>query len=366
MKLAVATPFLTGMGGMERVVLEIAKHYDATVHCFEYSKHSTFPDFQTLDMDIIPLTKLPFHRVTSAIQAGMLYANMKLDNYDVINTHQCPSEWLRIRNPNVLAYIHTPNREAYDLYSWRMSKRSLPGKLAFWASIQAFRFIEERTVPRIRKILTNSLNSQTRITKYLKCQSDILHPGINPSDFTCRSYDSFFLCPSRITPEKDIRFTLEAFRTFNRVHPDWKLIIAGNLTSPSYLKQLQSNLPPNTLIETNVTDERLRELYSTCTSVVYSPLNEDFGLVPLEAMASSKPCIGKNEGGLRETIDDSSDGFLVDTPSQMASRMSYFADNPDLPPDMGEYGRKKVLEEFTWDRFFTKFDLYLNEVKNAT
>ena len=62
-------------------------------------------------------------------------------------------------------------------------------------------------------------------------------------------------------------------------------------------------------------------MYSKCTAVLYPPLNEDYGLVPLEAMASGKPIIAANEGGPKETIADNKTGILVNSAEEMANAM---------------------------------------------
>jgi glycosyltransferase involved in cell wall biosynthesis len=61
-----------------------------------------------------------------------------------------------------------------------------------------------------------------------------------------------------------------------------------------------------------IPEKRLLDLYATCKGVVYTPIDEDFGLVPVEAQASGKAVVGVNEGALRETIINGQTGFLVD------------------------------------------------------
>ncbi|MEW6722658.1 MAG: glycosyltransferase family 4 protein [Candidatus Micrarchaeota archaeon] len=374
MKLVLATPFLETKGGVERVVLKIARHFRAKIHCVRYDPQKTFEDFRKIDIEIARpsiLGKLPFgRRVASAIEAGNHFYNLKLDDYDVINAHGTPSEWVRNRNSPVLWYSHSPNREAYDLYEWRMRRRSLLQKPLFWASIQAFKFFERKTVPKIEYIFTNSKNSQGRIKKYLGRESEVLSPGVDVGKFSCRGYENFFLYPSRIAPEKDLEYAIEAFRLFrSRAGGDWRLVIAGSLSSRpehrAYFKKISAMCDGSVTIETDVSEERLLDLYSRCYAVLYAPVNEDFGLVPLEALSSSKPCIARNEGGPRETIADSKDGFLVDGVDAMARKMELLAAKPELCARMGKSGRKKAEEKFTWERFLARFGEKAGELAKA-
>ena len=89
--------------------------------------------------------------------------------------------------------------------------------------------------------------------------------------------------------------------------------------------------------------------------MLYSPVNEDFGLVPLEGMAASKPCIAINEGGPRETVINGKDGFLVDSAQEMAQRMEWLSKNEGRCEKMGREGRKKVKARFTWEAFLARF-----------
>ncbi|MBN1170314.1 glycosyltransferase, partial [Candidatus Micrarchaeota archaeon] len=88
----------------------------------------------------------------------------------------------------------------------------------------------------------------------------------------------------------------------------------------------------------------------------------DYGLVPLEAMASSKPCLAKDEGGPKETIIHGRDGFLVESIWKLAKAMEWVARNPDKAASMGKAGRIKVETDFTWEKFLKRFEEKAKEV----
>ena len=152
MRLLIVTPFLETKGGMERVVLKIAEEFKATIHCLNYEPEGTFEEFKKIEIQKHgnkTLSKLPLgRRVATAIEAGNYFYNTKFDDggYDVINAQQTPSEWIRNKNPRVIWYCHTHNREAFDLYEWRMKRRNPISKLFFQASIDSFKRFEFKTV----------------------------------------------------------------------------------------------------------------------------------------------------------------------------------------------------------------------------
>jgi glycosyltransferase involved in cell wall biosynthesis len=364
MRLVIVTPFLETKGGMERVVLKIAQHFKAKIHCMSYDPQGTFPEFSALDIETAkpgPLSKLPIgRRVLSAIDAGSHFYNAELKDYDLINAHQTPSEWIRNKNSPVLWYCYSPNREAFDLYDWRMKRRNPVSRAVFWASIQAFKAIEYQTVPKVEYIFTSCKNPQERIKRYLKRDAEVLYPGVECQKFSCRGYERFFFYPSRIVPEKELEYAISAFKLFSARQKGWKFVIAGSVSKRpehmAYLKKLQHLCTPDITIETNVSEERLLDLYSRCYATLFTPINEDYGLIPLESMAASKPCIARNEGGPRETIIDGTDGLLVNSIWDMADKIEWLAKNPDKCEAMGKAGRKKVEEKFTWELFLKRFE----------
>jgi len=397
MRLVITTPFLEMKGGMERVVLKIAQRFDAKIHCVYYEPDNTFEEFSKLDIEVAkpgPLSRIPFgKRIATAIDVGYHFYNTKLDDYDLINAHQTPAEWIRNRNRPVLWYCYSPNREAFDLYEWRMKRRNPVSKAVFWASIQAFKKLEFKVVPNIEYIFTSCKNPQARIKRYLNRESEVLYPGVEIQKFSCKGYENFFFYPSRITPEKEIEYAIESFKLFKKrataaggpkaggapgsktggesINPkpeteNWKLVIAGGLSKrpehQDYLKRLKSMCDDSISIETNISEEHLLDLYARCYAVLYTPVNEDYGLVPLEAFASSKPCIARNEGGPRETITDRQDGFLVNSVFEMSERMEQLANNSDQCKIMGKQGRKKVETSFTWDVFLNRFEEKAKEI----
>jgi glycosyltransferase involved in cell wall biosynthesis len=363
MRLLIATTSITTRGGMERIVLKIAQHFRSRVHCIHYDPEKTYPGFRDIDIVTVKgglLARLPLERrLTASMEAGDYFYNLKLDDYDVVCAVQPPSEWVRHRNSPVLWYCNSPTRGAFDLYDMQMRKRNPLSKAVFWASVQAFKRREFEVVPQIEHIFANSLNVQKRIKKYLHRDSEVLYLGVEAEKFSCKGYEDFFFYPSRIAPEKRMEYAIEAFSMFSKGRPGWKLVIAGGLSDrpehSAYLGKLKAMSPPGVSIELDVSDGRLAELYSRCAAVLYAPIQEDFGLVPLEGMASSKPCISVDEGGPRETVKDGVDGFLVGSPAQMAQRMAWIADHPDEREAMGRAGRKKVVRDFSWDRFLARF-----------
>ncbi|MCP9262316.1 Alpha-1,3/1,6-mannosyltransferase ALG2 [Dirofilaria immitis] len=111
------------------------------------------------------------------------------------------------------------------------------------------------------------------------------------------------------------------------------------------------------------TDEEKLELLRRATAVLYTPSNEHFGIVPVEAMYMECCVIALNSGGPRETIIDGETGFLVkENPNSFAEKMAELVKNKHKAVAMGIAGRKRIKSVFAMDNFVMKLENLIHEV----
>ena len=368
MKLAITQSNLTLKGGTERVVLEIAKKYKAPVYVAEYDPDNTFEGYRNVDVRVISKAIggfLPYGRISQGISYGLAFSKLDLEGqYDVINAHMAPSHWVSRKNSNVLWYCHTPLRDVYDLYDYRMSLRRWHARPVYALGIDVVRRIDQSAVKRINSIVVNSANVGARVQKYYgRDDAKVISPGIDYARYSNKDDDKFFFYPSRFSPNKRQEMAISAFGEFSRRIKGYKLVLAGPVSKDKFYSDYYKTVEAlahsvgNVNILHNIGDRELIELYSRCTAVLYPPINEDFGIVPLEAMASAKPVIAMNDGGPKETVRNA--GILVKGVSQMAAAMKRIVENPDVAQAMGRRGKELVKKEYSWAIFFKKFDAAL-------
>jgi len=375
MKLLITQSNLTLKGGAERVLLKIAQRYKAKIYTAEYNPDATFEGFRDLDVTVIGRlgpSGLSYGRVAQGLNYGLTFYNFKIkEDYDVINAHLAPSHWIRNNNPRVLWYCHTPLRDVYDLYNFRLSLKKIYQKPVYVLGAAAVRTMDRNVVKKIELVLTNSKNTQSRLLKYLKKESTVLNGGIDYKDYKHDDPERYFIYPSRISPNKRQDYAINAFRLFRRSSDkfrDYKLILVGDVSKDkfyySYYKFIErlAGDAGNVEVLTDVSDDRLRALYARSTGVLFTAINEDYGLVPLEAMASGKPIISVNEGGPRETVVDGETGFLVNNEKEMANKMRFVAEHGAVAKNLGKRGIERVRKNYSWDRFFKRFDTALERV----
>jgi glycosyltransferase involved in cell wall biosynthesis len=360
MDLIITHPNLYLKGGAELVLLKIAQKFNAKIYTYNYRPENTWSGFKDLDVNVIKdydMNSLFMLRTCNS------FYNYKIkEDYDVINAHWAPSHWIRNRNERVLWYCHSPARAFYDLYKQRQQEYRLPVRLGHAAMAGVYRKIDYKLCNQIEHICCNSLNVQHRIRNYFNRESEVISPGVDIDDFNCAEYQKYFFYPSRITPSKRIEYAIEAFNIIKKNYPGFQLVIAGGLQEKdrAYLEKIQKICPTKILI--NVPEPKMKELYANCYAVLFSGIDEDFGITPLEAMASSKPVISVNEGGPKESIVDGETGYLVNSPAEMAQKMAYLAENLSEVERLGKNGRKRVSENYTWDRFLDRFGISLNNL----
>ncbi|MCL4373510.1 MAG: glycosyltransferase family 4 protein [Candidatus Marsarchaeota archaeon] len=378
LKLIIAQANLIFKGGAERVVLKIAQHYKAKIYTAEYSKENTFEGFKDLDIEIIGKSAfaklLPYGRAAQGLNYGLSFYNFRIkDDYDVINAHIAPSHWIRNKNERVLWYCHTPLRDVYDLYDYRLSLKKSYQRPIYAMGAGAVRLIDKDVVKRIGYIVANSNNTKSRIEKYYgRHDALVLGGGVDYEMFSNEGDDRYFFYPSRISPNKRQDYAMRAFEIFKSRVKGYKLIIAGDVSKDklyydyyTYIKDLASKIGDVEII-VGASDKKLNELYARSTAVLFAAMNEDYGLVPLEAMASRKPIISVNEGGPIDTIVNGKTGYLVNSIEEMAARMEQVSEDQQLASELGRNGRRRIISKYSWKYFFSRYDKILAKAKSGS
>jgi glycosyltransferase involved in cell wall biosynthesis len=299
MKVAVFHDYFGAIGGGERVVLAIAKALDADI---------ITTDTDTLrkmdpDARVISLGPTPAVPGLKQIVASWKFRTCDFSgDYDFFIFSGNWAHYAAHRHHPNLWYCHTPVRAFYDLYDSFLQRMPFLKRQVFRLWVSVHRSFDKRAVKNVDRIVTNSRNTRERIRAFYQRESGILYPPVDTSRFRFRECGDFWLSVNRLYPEKRIELQIEAFRML----PREKLVIAGGYArgdhASFYTDRLHTNLPPNVTFVGEVPESDLIDLYAGCRGLVCTALDEDFGITPLEAMASGKPVVAADEGGFRETV----------------------------------------------------------------
>jgi phosphatidyl-myo-inositol dimannoside synthase len=170
---------------------------------------------------------------------------------------------------------------------------------------------------------------------------------------------------SRLARHKGHPYVLQALRQVIEKLPDTHYVIVGEGPYRPELDRLveQYGVGEHVTFAGRVSDEQLRAYY-TMAEVMAMPSfdipghpNEGLGLTYLEANACGTPVIGADSGGVSEVIEDGASGLLVPPRDHraLAEALLKLLQDPEYAAKLGEYGRRRVLEDFSWPQVAERF-----------
>jgi glycosyltransferase involved in cell wall biosynthesis len=316
MKIAIFHDYFGAIGGGEKLVLILAKNLNADVITTDINRES-IEKMGYSGINIISLGNTSKMPPLKQISASLLFAICDYSKrYDFFIFSGNWAYFAAKKHKPNLYYCHTPTRAFYDLYSTFLKRQPTIVSIFFRIWVHLHRPVSEYYLSHVCKIATNSRNTSKRIKKYFDRDSEIIYPPVETSKYTCKEYGDFWLSVNRLYPEKRVEMQIEAFRKM----PEEKLIIVGGYSkgdhAQSYAENVIDNLPANVKVFGEVSEIELIDLYSRCRGFICTAMDEDFGMTPVEAMASGKPVVAVNEGGFKETVIHGKTGILVEAKIQ--------------------------------------------------
>lgn len=236
------------------------------------------------------------------------------------------------------------------------------------------------------------------------CKPQVLYPTIElpdvespgrvrvPSEVAyIDGYDYVFVSLNRYERKKNIGLAIHAFHLLledvkalrdisgeytnkSKTLPRVLLVVAGGYDdrvaeNVEHHRELQAlaagcgeNVATNVVFRQSISDAERNALLTCATAILYTPANEHFGIVPLEAMSRQTPVIAVKSGGPLETVVHGITGFLCDeTPATFSAAMFQFIVDSGLSVTMGEQGRKHTQETFTFDAMVPQLEVCLQK-----
>jgi glycosyltransferase involved in cell wall biosynthesis len=361
MKIAIVHYWLLGMRGGERVVEALCRLFpDADIFTLFYEPDRVSPAIRSHQITPSFLNPLRRHYRSLLPLMPMAVEHFDLRDYDlVISSESGPAKGVitssRTRH---VCYCHSPMRYLWDLYSsyvreWTSSsiRRTLMVPLTNY-----LRLWDYATAARVDEFCANSVNVRNRIWRTYRRDSTVIYPPVAVETFYNRPEEDYYLITSELVAYKRIDDAVRCFSTNGR-----KLKIVGD--GPEF-KRLRAMAGRPIEFTGRVSEEGLRQLYASCRAVVM-PGEEDFGMVPVEAMASGKPVIALKRGGVLESVpqDIPGAGVFYDHPgpeSLQTAVWRFESMEPASPCDL-----QASVERFSEQRFAEEMQSFLFGHRNT-
>src|SRR3989344_5623106 len=331
MRTAIFHDWIDPMGGAERVVIELARAIKADIITLNLNQE-TIKNLECQDINFINLGSTIKIPPLKQLQASYLFSRADFsEKYDFFIFSGCWAVFAAKNHKPNLYYCHAPVRVFYDLYQEYKKQLSSWKRPFYMIYIPIHKSWYENSIKHADKIITNSKNTQKRVRKYLNRESIVINPPTNTNRFKYKPHKNFWFSVNRIYPHKRDEMQVEAFQKIL----DEKLIVVGGIVKgegvEKYQKNLIKNAAKNIQFRGKISDKELREIYSECKGFITTSLDEDFGITPVEAMASGKPVIATDEGGYKETIINNKTGILIKdiNPDKIARAIFTINKNPD-------------------------------------
>lgn len=313
------------IGGAERFTIDLAKALDADIVVTNYNEDIVKIYDKNRDIKFISLNKKLPPPPLYQLYGMYLFKTLKL-NYDFyVVTDDISAQFIKKDTPHIY-YMLTPRRAIYDMRDEFLSTKKFPINILYSICLNIASIYDRWFVKNyIKNIVCISHNVKNRIQKIYNRDSDVIYPSIHIENYKNLKSEGYWLSVNRVDKWKRVELQIAAFRQI----PDKNLIIVGKI-SPEF-NSVVINAPDNVIFKSNVNEEELSDLYSKCEGFITTAINEDFGITPLEAMASGKPVIATKEGGYLEIIIDESTGILVE-PSvyDIVETINTISKNPEI------------------------------------
>jgi glycosyltransferase involved in cell wall biosynthesis len=310
MRVAIIHYWLVGMRGGEKVVESLCRLYpqaDLFVHVFK--PEATSPLIRSHRVTETMIGRLPF--------AARLYKNylplmpmaleqLDLRGYDlIISSESGPAKGIVPPPGSIhICYCHSPMRYIWNMFHEYRRTSGLLKRLLMLPAAHYIRMWDALSAQRVDHFVANSDTVAKRIARYYRREAEVIAPPVAVDDFYIDPHagrDGTWLMAGELVAYKRPDLAVEAFNAMGR-----RLVVVGG---GEMLERLRRLAGPTVTVLGPQPFKRLRQLYAESFALVF-PGEEDFGIVPVEAMASGRPVLAFGRGGATETVVDGVTGLF--------------------------------------------------------
>jgi glycosyltransferase involved in cell wall biosynthesis len=384
MRFSVYHPWVYLRGGAERILVELAERsaHDWTVYTHHHDPEATFAELRGPEVvELSPRVSVrrsfgPLAHAATTITRAQLPQD---GSRGLLISSEGLGDLLLARNDlPAVAYCHTPLKILHDPATRASLKERDPRKAAALKVLGGpFQQVDRALWKRYRHVLVNSDEVRQRVLRGGLAPADrleVLHPGVDLDRYALSAEElarrdmqtqptPVFLVAGRIMWQKNVELAIDAVRALQGRGVHVKLVVAGGVDAKSeaYLAELRRlAVGLDVAFHVNPSDGELGYYYNAATALVFTAPNEDWGIVPLEAMAAGTPVLAVDSGGPSESVLHGETGWLLPNSAeafawQMQAVAASALGRPSELVRMGQACRERAAE-FCWNRFVGRID----------
>ena len=351
MKVAIIHYWLVGMRGGEKVIEALCEMYpqaDIFTHVYvpemvseRIRRHRIIPTF----INSLPRAAKMYKTYLPLMPLAL--EQLDLRGYDlVISSESGPAKGIIPPSDALhVCYCHTPMRYIWNMYHEYRSSAGLVTRLMMPPLSHYLRMWDVSSAARVDSFVANAATVARRIHRYYGADSVVIHPPVDTDAFSIAppaELGDYYLMAGELVSYKRPDLAVRAFNDMGL-----KLVVIGG---GEMLDELRRIAGPTVTIMGAQPFDVLKQHYARCRALIF-PGEEDFGMVPVEAMASGRPVVAFGRGGATETVVEGLSGTFfaeqtVEAISAAVRRLAEFAIDPEkIAAHANQFGR---------DQFFRK------------
>ncbi len=330
MKIAIVHYWLVGMRGGEKVLEAFLDLYpDAVIITHVYDPDKVSEKVRQHEVRETFIGRLPGAR--KHYQKYLPFMPLALELVDmqefdlILSSESGPAKGI-IPRPDAthISYCHSPMRYIWDHYHVYRAQAGRLARLAMPFMAHKLRIWDVSTAARVDRFVANSSFIRQRINKYYRRDAEVIFPPVETGEFQISDQvGDHYLLAGEMVSYKRADLAIDAFNRSGR-----KLVVVGD---GEMKEALERKSGANISFLGRVPFAELKKQFASCRALIF-PGEEDFGIVPVEVMASGRPVIAYGRGGALDTVTEGVSGLLFHEQSVEAlnTAIDRFENDPSL------------------------------------
>jgi glycosyltransferase involved in cell wall biosynthesis len=357
MKVAIIHYWLVGMRGGEKVIEALCEMYpqaDIFTHVYvpemvsdRIRQHRVIPTF----INSLPRAARMYKTYLPLMPLAL--EQLDLRGYDlVISSESGPSKGVIPPSDALhVCYCHTPMRYIWNMYHDYRSGAGRVTRLMMPPLSHYLRMWDVTSAARVDSFVANSATVANRIRRYYGAASVIIHPPVDTNAFSIAApseLGDYYLMAGELVSYKRPDLAVRAFNEMKL-----KLVVIGG---GEMLDEVRRLAGPTVTVMGSQPFDVLKQHYARCKALIF-PGEEDFGMVPVEAMASGRPVVAFGRGGAMETVKNGVSGifFADQSVEAISASVKSLADIEIVPEKIAVHA-----SQFSRDQFFRKMRAHID------